>query len=61
MLTGPTRQMSLQYSRIDRSDENLPLFAELMIDMRVQRWRSWYRLETWFCAAMYEGKSAISM
>jgi hypothetical protein len=40
-LTGPTRQISAQYSRIERSEENLPLFAQLTIDMRVQCSRSW--------------------
>ena len=37
MLTGGTFQMRSQYSRIDRSEENLPERAVFRIDMRVQR------------------------
>ena len=33
--SGLRFQVSLQYSAIARSDENFPLYAELMIDMRV--------------------------
>ncbi len=37
MGTALARQMSAQYSRMVRSDENFPLRAVLRIDMRVQR------------------------
>jgi hypothetical protein len=37
MGTDLTRQMSAQYSRIVRSDENLPLRAVFKIDIRVHR------------------------
>ena len=37
ILTGGTFQMRSQYSRIDRSEENLPERAVFRIDMRVQR------------------------
>ncbi len=34
-------QMSSQYSRIVRSDENLPERAEFRMDICAQRWESW--------------------
>ena len=37
VVTGRTFQISSQYSRIARSEENLPARAVLRIDMRVQR------------------------
>jgi len=37
----PMRQIFSQYSRIERSEENLPMRALLKMDMRVQRSASW--------------------
>jgi hypothetical protein len=37
---GLTFQMSRQYSRMERSDENRPTREQLTIDMRVQLFRS---------------------
>ena len=56
--TACTRQMSRQYSRIVRSEENLPVRAALRIDMRVQRSRSRYTSLTPFWHSTYAAKSA---
>ena len=42
IFTGQVRHMSEQYSRIERSEENLPIRATFRIDMRFHRWRSRY-------------------
>src|SRR6185312_7546413 len=44
--SGSTFQISRMYSRIARSDENLPIRAALTIDMRVQRSRSRHAAST---------------
>jgi hypothetical protein len=37
---GLTRQIVSAYSRIERSEENMPERAVFRIDIRVQRWGS---------------------
>lgn len=52
--SGPAPQMCLQYSRIDRSDENFPIRATFRMDISAQRSGSRKAAETRSWASTYD-------